>query len=115
MQAVLIGEGDNGVRVFAHGRRVSKQLVQSGTAVDSDMSSQGRLVEHLGVLESLGAAASCLLWVPQDPEDDGHVWQRRNLGIVDMVDGGGPMLARLIEGQDRLKFGSRLGKRSEVE
>jgi hypothetical protein len=100
--------------VLAHGRRVAKELFEPGTAIDSDMSSEGRLVEHLSVLECLDAPASCLLRIPQDPEDNGHIRQRRDLSVVDIVDRRRTMLARLVEAQDRLKFGSRLGKRTEM-
>jgi hypothetical protein len=39
MQVVLIGEVDNRVRVLAHGRCVPKELVEPGTAINSDVSS----------------------------------------------------------------------------
>ena len=39
MQVVLIGEVDNRVRVLAGGHCVPKELVEPGTAINSDMSS----------------------------------------------------------------------------
>ena len=38
MQIMLIGEIDNQVRVPAHSRCVAKELVETGTAINSDMS-----------------------------------------------------------------------------